>query len=74
MRDKVVTGVQTCALPIFLGHARRRGPKTLCIRAITARISRGDLATFGLAMVRGFEPPTPGVTSRCSRPLSYTTT
>src|SRR2546425_5756624 len=37
IRDKLVTGVQTCALPIFLATARSRG-RTAPVRLIERRI------------------------------------
>src|SRR2546425_3403596 len=46
IRDKLVTGVQTCALPILVAEARP--DVVISLRQATAGEKRGRLAWFGL--------------------------
>src|SRR6266699_3588376 len=48
IRDADVTGVQTCALPIFGGRADRRGQQGAVARELAAQQPRGGATAAGL--------------------------
>src|SRR3989449_10038873 len=67
IRDVAVTGVQTCALPIFVGDAARAlrlQPVEVTVVEVERRVLRGDRGHAIELRLRQLEPPRPDVEER----------